>query len=126
MYSGCIHAPVYDSQGNEVDNEKCPFCRTPTLYTKEEANRRNKKRIEAGDPMAILNHGFYHYYGTNGYPQDYVRALKQFYRSAELGYPLAYHNIGYAHYAGRGVEVDKKKAKCKTRSSWDEHLSVFV
>ena len=27
---GCIHAPVYDDQGNEVDNKKCPFCRVPT------------------------------------------------------------------------------------------------
>ena len=27
--SGCMHAPIYDDQGNEVDNEKCPFCRTP-------------------------------------------------------------------------------------------------
>jgi len=34
--SGCIHAPVYDNQG-QVDNEKkCPFCRTPLPTTVEE------------------------------------------------------------------------------------------
>ena len=30
--SGCIHAPLYDTYGNEVDNQKCPFCRVPTPY----------------------------------------------------------------------------------------------
>ena len=25
---GCAYAPVYDDQGNEVDNRKCPYCRT--------------------------------------------------------------------------------------------------
>jgi len=34
--SGCVHAPVYDNQGNKVDSNKCPFCRTPTPYTDEE------------------------------------------------------------------------------------------
>ena len=24
--SGCIRAPLYDNQGNKVDNQKCPFC----------------------------------------------------------------------------------------------------
>ena len=27
--SGCCYAPVYDNQGNKVDNKKCPYCRTP-------------------------------------------------------------------------------------------------
>ena len=35
--SGCAHAPVYDNQGNEVDNKKCPFCRTPRAISDEES-----------------------------------------------------------------------------------------
>ena len=31
--SGCAHAPVYDCQGNEVDNQKCPFCRVHRILT---------------------------------------------------------------------------------------------
>ena len=31
--SGCCYAPLYDNQGNEVDNKKCPFCRVPTPTT---------------------------------------------------------------------------------------------
>ena len=57
--SGCIHAPVYDDQGNTVE-KKCPFCRT-----------RLKKRIEAGDARAMFNLGMYHYNGQYGLPQDY-------------------------------------------------------
>jgi len=51
--SGCMHAPVYDNQGNEVDNQKCPFCRTPTCRTNEEMIQRIKKRMDAGDAIAI-------------------------------------------------------------------------
>jgi len=48
-----IHAPVYDDQGNKVDNKKCPFCRTPRPNTKEDAVERLKKRVEKEDPIAI-------------------------------------------------------------------------
>jgi len=107
--SGCIYAPVYDNQGNEVDNKKCPFCRVPTP-TKEEMNSRIKKRIDAGDAIAIFNHGGYYRDGKNGLKQDYKKALELCYRAAELGYAKAYNNIGYAYDVGRGVEIDNKKA----------------
>ena len=48
--SGCSYAPVYDNQGNEIVDKTCPFCRTP----KPEGNvQRYKKRVEAGDPIAM-------------------------------------------------------------------------
>jgi len=50
--SGCCYAPLYDNQGNEVDNEKCPYCRTPWPSSDEELVRRFKTRVEAGDPVA--------------------------------------------------------------------------
>ena len=56
---GCCHAPVYDDQGNEVDNEKCPFCRIPTPASEEEAVEREKKRVEAGDAQAMYNQGLH-------------------------------------------------------------------
>jgi len=107
---GCSHAPVYDDQGNEVDNEKCPFCRIPTPYTDEEGNEREKKRMEANDAEAIFNVGTYCYFGANGFPQDYTKALELFHRAAELDYATAYNSIGYAYDFGQGVEIDKKKA----------------
>ena len=109
--SGCIHAPVYDNEGNEVDKYKCPFCRIPTPYTNEEANERTKKRVETGDANAIRNVGCDSRDGVNGFPQDHTKALELFHRAAVLGNPNAYCSIGYAYDTGEGLEVDKKKAK---------------
>ena len=107
--SGCIHAPVYDNLGNEVDNQKCPFCRTPHHTSKEEIAERYKSRMEAGDPIAIFNRGCDYQDGLNGLP-DYTKALELFHRAVDLGYTEACCSIGYCHEFGRGVEVDKKKA----------------
>ena len=108
--SGCIFAPVYDDQGNEVDNHKCAFCRSPHPKSNEESNEREKKRMEADDAIAMHNLAFYYFNGTNGYPQDYDKALELLHRAADLGYAAAYIGIGYAYDKGQGVEVDKKKA----------------
>jgi len=108
--SGCCHAPVYDDQGNEVAEKTCPFCRTPTPHTEEEQVERTKKRMDAGDPIAIHRIGCYCRDGRNGYPQDYTKALELFHRAGELAFPKVYCNIGYAYNYGRGVEVDLKKA----------------
>ena len=44
-------------------------------------------------------------------PQNHAKALELYHRAGEIGYADAYLNIGYAYQFGRGVEVDKKKAK---------------
>jgi len=108
--SGCIHAPVFDNQGNEVDNEKCPFCRTPEPKSEKEFNQRRMKRVDLDDPIAMYNVGCDYRDGSTGHPQDYTKALELFYRSGELGCAIAYLNIGYAYNHGKGVKVDKKKA----------------
>jgi len=108
--SGCYHAPLYDDKGNEVDNEKCSFCRTQWPDLEEEVQM-SKKRIDAGDAEAMHNIGCDIYYGANGHPQDYTKALELWHRAAELGNVEAYSNIGASYQQGRGVEVDKKKAR---------------
>jgi len=107
--SGCIHAPVFDNQGNIVDNHKCPFCRTQ-WPTEKEATEWEKKRMDADDAIAIRNLGCYYEDGLNGFTQDYAKALELYHRAAELGNAKAYTNIGYAYDHGIGVEVDRKKA----------------
>ena len=109
--SGCLHAPLYDNQGNQVDNKKCPFCRTPHPASNEELEEeRYKKRVEANDPRAILDIGCLYRDGLRGFQQSYVKALEFYHRAAELGHTEAYRNVGYAYQCGKGVEVDKKKA----------------
>ena len=103
--SGCVHAPLYDYQGNEVDNEKCPFCRTPTP-DEYELIKREIERMDLGDSIAIYDMGNYYSRGEYGYTQDYRKALEHWHRAGELGYTPAYCNIGYVYKRGQGVEVD--------------------
>jgi len=108
---GCVHAPVYDDQGNEIDDQKCPFCRSLRTSSDEELNEMEKKRIEADDDIALFNIGVYYRDGRYGFPQDYTKALELWHRAGELGHAAAYRNIGVAYETGRGVEVDKKKSE---------------
>ena len=110
LCSGCFYAPVYDSQGNIVDNEKCPFCRTPWPNTDEEVIERLKKRVEAGDAQAMHNLGSYYSGGMYGLPQDSDKALELWHQAGELGYAESYTSIGYSYDNGRGVEVDETRA----------------
>jgi len=109
--SGCCYAPLYDNQGNEVDNQKCPFCRAPWPDTEEEIIKRYKIRMEAGDPIAIFNIGMFYRDGKRGKPQDYTKALELFHRARDLGHPEAYGSIGFAYMIGEGVDIDEKKGK---------------
>ena len=108
--SGCIHAPVYDNDGNKVE-KKCPFCRTPTPTSDEEIIDQLKKRVKMDDAEAIYNLGACYSQGIYGFPQDRAKALGLWHRAAELGYVGAYHDIGYAYSSGRGVVRDKKKVQ---------------
>jgi len=109
---GCAFSPVYDNQGNVVAKKVCPFCRVPTPYTDEEGNERLKKRVDAGDAMAIHNQGCYYRDGWYGCPQDHKKALALYHLAAELGNATAHCNIGSIYHYGRGgVEVDRKKAR---------------
>jgi len=108
--SGCEYAPVYDDKGNEVPDDKCPFCRTPYPCSEKEVIIRMKKRVEANDPNAIYNLGCDFRDGTCGYSQDYTKALELFHRASEIGCAGAHCNIGDVYENGDGVEVDTKKA----------------
>jgi len=108
--SGCIHAPVYDNQGNVVAVKTCPFCRTPPPYTDEEENQRVRKRADLDDPEAIFNVGCDYRDGTCGFPQDYTKALELYHQAGKLGYSEAINSIGYSFEFGEGVERDTKKS----------------
>lgn len=81
----------------------CPFCRAePVAASNEESKERLQKRVDAGNTEAIQNQGHYYQYGTNGFPQDYDKALELLLRAGQLGCAT--------NGSGRGVEQDEKKA----------------
>ena len=103
--SGCIYA-IRMRTGEQI----CPFCRSPAPEILSEAIELDKRRMDKGDPVAMYNIGAFYRDGSNGFPQDWDKALELWLRAAELGYTLAYNNIGYSYNNGIGVEQDKKKA----------------
>ena len=109
--SGCAYAPVYDNQGNKIDDGKCAFCRSQWSKSNQEIVKRLMKRVEMNDPFAIHDLGNHYRDGMRGFPQDYTKALKYWHQAAELGFAKANNSIGIAYINGVGVEVDKKKAK---------------
>jgi len=114
--SGCMYAPVYDHEGNVIDNEKCPFCRTlPPYFAGKVAFERERikqynKRADMNDTQAIFNLGCYHSEGLYGFAQNRAKALELWHRAGELGCAESLNNIGDSYYNGRGVERDEKKS----------------
>ena len=112
---GCDYAPVYDNLGNEIIEEKCPFCRTPLPCSDEENNGRILKRVELDDAEAIFTIGCNYRNGEDGFPQDDVKSFELFVRAGELGCAEACNNVGSAYHNGNGngngAERDKTKAK---------------
>ena len=97
---GCDYAnEIREAEGKL--QHKCAFCREPTP-TKEEADKYQKKRIEANDPVAIRRKGRDQY--NKG---DYQSAFEYFARAAELGYVDAHCWLSHLYHNGHGVEKDK-------------------
>ena len=85
-------------------DQKCPFCREPTLITDEEYDKRMMKRVEMNDPVAIYQHGLNQY--KKGY---YSMAFKYWSKAAELGNVEAHYNLSCLYRDGEGVERDNEK-----------------
>ena len=107
---GCGVAPVKDNLGNEINEMKCPFCRTPVPTSDEEYSEWLQKRVELDDAEAIFTLGCRYREGEYEFPQDYAKALELFIRAGDLGHATAYNNIGCAYSNGNGAEIDEKKA----------------
>jgi hypothetical protein len=103
---GCIYA-MQISAGKYL----CPFCREPNANSNDEHIERTKKLMEKGDAEAFVFLAFSYDTGNNGLPQDMAKAKELYLKAGELGSSEAYSNLGIAYDQGRGVEVDKKKAK---------------
>ena len=110
LCSGCIHAPVYDDQGNVMQNG-CPFCRKPEPTSYEEILKRYNKRVKLDDSEALTSLGTFYQEGQIGLKQDSIKAVELWRRGAKLGDHQCYNNIGNAYVNGDGVEHNMKKAE---------------
>ena len=90
--NGCIHAPVYDDQGNVIA-KTCPFCRTPAPTSAKEIVTRLKKGTEKNEAGAFLNLGVLYSKGAHGLPQNHAKALELWQKAEELGSIISYFNM---------------------------------
>ena len=104
--NGCIVGMV-EINGADL----CAFCRTPYARSDEEEVERVKKLMEKGHAYAINQLAGYYAQGELGIPRDRAKANELYLKAGELGCAEAYFNLGNAYDNGRGVEIDKQKAK---------------
>ena len=89
----------------------CPFCKTPPAESPEDDVERLKKLMKKGNGHAFYQLAWYYRDGIRGSPQDRAKANELYLKAGELGCAEAYYNLGCSYERGRGVEIDKKKAK---------------
>jgi len=87
----------------------CPFCRT-TMPEKSQVLAMVRKRVDAGDPMAIYDLGTKYDFGEYGLVKDVTRAVELYERAADLGMNEAHHNLGVLYANGKEVAKDMAKA----------------
>ena len=87
----------------------CPFCRTPRPNTGQSLAL-VRKRVDAGDPMAILFIGKQYLFGNYGFEKDVAKAVELYERAAELGVKDAHCQLGNLYRVGTELEKDMTKA----------------
>ncbi|EJK47874.1 hypothetical protein THAOC_33376 [Thalassiosira oceanica] len=91
----------------------CPFCRTQTSDSDDEKTLAMiRKRVAAGDPMALFHLGTKYHFGefSNGLEKNMTRAVELYESAAELGVKEAHYNLGCLYDKGTDVEKDMAKA----------------
>ena len=104
--NGCVLA-IKEREGTKL----CAFCRTPISKSDEESIKQLENLMENGNAYACKMLGGFYVEGSMGIPQDYAKGHELYLKAGELGCADAYHNLGCSYYHGRGVDIDKKKAK---------------
>ena len=69
-----------------------------------------RKRVDAGDPVAIFNLGNLYEHGLYGLEKDATRAVELYERAAKLEVKKAHFNLGAMYAKGTDVEKDTAKA----------------
>ena len=102
--NGCVVANMIREEKGRLQ-QKCLFCRKPTPKTREEIDKRNMKRVEANDPVAIYREGT-----VQSNKGNHKRAFEFYARAAALGRFEAHAKLAYMYRFGRGIESDEGKS----------------
>ena len=106
--NGCVYA-MFETGGKNM--KLCPFCKTPQPTSHEEELKRFEKLMEKGNVDAINQLASYYTDGVMGLPQDNEKSNELLIKAVKLGHGGAYYNLGNAYFFGRGMAIDKLKAK---------------
>ena len=98
---GCYH---YTNEIEQGQDEKCPFCRSPSNLSEEQHTKCLMERAEVNCPVALRQLGVIAH--LEGRHAEAVKYLK---RSVDFGDIDANYQIAVMYAAGRGVEKDDKK-----------------
>ena len=101
--NGCSHANIIREDKMRLQHT-CPFCRDPMPKTKEDYCKLLKKRIEANDPVAMLQEGM-----NQRKKGNYRSAIDYYSKAAELGDADAHFMLSILYRMGHGVEKDRRK-----------------
>jgi len=107
--NGCIRSMFMAS-----NDYLCPFCRAPFIEGESVKSKRLENLIEKkndGIAGAMFTLGVCYDQGSSGLPQNHAKAIELWNRAGELGNTTAYYNLNITYQHGRGVPMDKKKAK---------------
>ena len=92
-------------------SDSCPFCREQDPSSDEEEVKRIEKLMDNGNADAFNVLANSYSVSDMGMQQDLAKANELWLKAGGLGCAEAYGNLGHAYEWGRGVAVDKKKAK---------------
>lgn len=76
----------------------------------EEFAQRLDKAVEAGNVDAQFVRGHSYYHGTEGYPQNYKKALEDFLQAADAGHADSAVSAGAMYFNGVGAPTDQTRA----------------
>jgi TPR repeat protein len=90
----------------------CPFCRMELPENDQQIISRTQKRVEMGDPEAVLQLSFYYEDGVYGLSVDKRMFLELAQRAASLGSAAAHYHLGKInHFGVCGVSPDNETAR---------------
>lgn len=104
---GCTFA-----HAKEDSEEKCPFCRIPSISpysdgVDRQVIERLEERIELGDATASYQLGLLYMNGFHGLPRDYDKVFELCLRAGKMGCADAYQTVGNIYT----LKSDEKKGQ---------------